>query len=137
MTRIQVQDARQLRDVLARKPVPQFALTSPLLGTAEAAKWENRLNGLLDDCGCDAGTVGFLAGLTVSLVAVLGRQPVPLSPVAAAGVVTAAAVGAAVGGKLLGRRRSRLRARREGLTLVGVLSARETVPASPAPGPTS
>ncbi len=134
MTRVQVADSHQLLEALDRKPVPQLALVSPVLETAEAMSWERRLNGLLDDCGCDAGTVGFLVGLAISLIAVLERQPFPMSPVAAAGIVLSTAVGAAVSGKLLGRSRSRQRARCEGLVLAGVLDARETAPISPAPG---
>jgi len=133
MTPIEVSDARQLLEVLDRKPVPRLALTSALLGTAEAARWERRLNGLLDNCGCDAGAVGFLTGLTVSLVVVLWREAHALSPLAAAAAVLAAAVGTAVAGKALGRQRSRRRARREGMVLVGILSARETATTSPVP----
>jgi hypothetical protein len=134
MTLIEVSDARQLLEVLNRKPVPRLALTSVLLRTAEAARWERRLNGLLDNCGCDAGAVGFLTGLTISLVAVLWIEADALSPLAATAAVLATAVGTAVAGKALSRRRSRRRARREGMILVGILSARETATTSPVPG---
>lgn len=133
MPRVQVQNSRQLLEVFDRKPVAQLALTSPLLEIAEAARWERRLNGLLDDCGCDAGTVGLLTGLTASLAAVLRGKPLALSPLAAVGVVLATSVGSAVAAKLLGRWRSRRRARHEGRALAGVLRAREIALASPAP----
>jgi hypothetical protein len=136
MTHVQVHDAEQLLEVFDRRPVPPLKLRSPLLDAAEASRWEGRLNGLLDDCGCEGGTVGFLSGLAVSLVLVHWGHTVQFSPVTAAGILLSGVTTGAIG-KLLGQRSSRRRARRDALKLVGMLAALESVPDSRVKGSTS
>jgi hypothetical protein len=105
-----------------RRPTPRIELALPTLEPGEARRWEQRLNRLLNGCGCDEGAVGLLGGLAVSLAMTLLGWPYPLSLAAAISAVASAAVGGAVAGKLTGQQRGRRRARREALELIARLA---------------
>jgi hypothetical protein len=126
MTRVHVQSSQELLDFLDRRPVAQLILRPHHMEPAEAVKWEGRLNGLLDDCGCDAGAAGFIGGLSISIGVLVWSKPSSISVAMELGIATVAALSAAVVGKLLGRWTSRQRARREGAELAGTLAVLES-----------